>query len=57
MGTHIVNVYEGLVKTRYDRFGAELGVWDHKQNDYRATVDNARKAFEVGEGCGISGRL
>lgn len=57
MGTHIVNVYEGLVKTWYDWFGAELGTWDHKQNDYRATVDGARKGLEAGEGCGISGWL
>ena len=57
MGTHIVNVQDGLRKIRYDRFGTEIGQWDWQNKPYPEVIQAARDAFEKGEGCAVKGRL
>lgn len=53
MGTHIVNVADGLRKMRYDRFGAELGTYDWVNKPLPEQLQEARRAFENSEGCAI----
>jgi hypothetical protein len=57
MGTHIVNVADGLKKIRYDRFGSEIGEWTWVNKPYPEQLKAAREGFENGEGCGVKGRL
>jgi len=38
MGTHIVNVNDGLRKMRYDWFGTELGAWEWLNKPYPEVI-------------------
>ena len=57
MGTHIVNVNDGLRKVRYDWFGTEIGNWDWVNKPYPEVIMAARDAFDKEEGCAIKGWL